>query len=155
MSDLFDYLKPMMPKFEPPEPPYSPRQMMYAMQMPVIQRPHALVKCGLDTSLLPSLEVRTSAYLTERKQVVFPKGKRKRIQKKFRKNPANWADVPSEKIMVMGTMVMMHPATLEILKAELETVNHGSQPGSSRAIAEVHEGVQEAAIERIRRALGA
>lgn len=58
--------------------------------------------------------------LTEYKQVRFPKSKRKRIQKKWRKCLSNYAHVPSEAVYQVGFDVIAHPTTLYRIRREIE-----------------------------------
>lgn len=45
--------------------------------------------------------------MTRRRQVRFPRSKRRRIQKKWRKSPKNWANEPDPNAYLMNTRAML------------------------------------------------
>lgn len=51
----------------------------------------------------------TSPMMGDRRQVRFPRSKKKRIRKKWRKNPKYWATIPWEKAVRQGNVLIMHP----------------------------------------------
>lgn len=65
--------------------------------------------------------IHTDPYLIDLVQVRFPRSKRKRIQKKWRKDDRNYANVPSKSIMRIppnGEHLVMHPEMYnKLLKA--------------------------------------
>ncbi len=65
----------------------------------------------------------SSANLTKRFQYRFPKSKRRRIRKKWQKDPKNWRTVPDDMIYLMGNRAICHPATLEKLKNETKQLD--------------------------------
>lgn len=65
--------------------------------------------------------MQTSAHLVERKQVRFPRSKRRRIRKKWSKRMENWRESPSPYIyQLMGRTLVMHPAMLVRLREVLD-----------------------------------
>ena len=66
---------------------------------------------------------------TEKQQVRHPRSKKRRIQKKWTKNPSNWATVPCERIyLVPGSAlskphVIMHPVTAEKFRRQIGRIN--------------------------------
>lgn len=131
MSNLLDYLlyKPLLPKIEDfvPDPLYAWRPTL-----PVFHRPGSIVVAAHLSVVEPALaplsgaEVIPAPWMAERKQIVFPKSKRKRLRKKFAKNPANFGDVPSTQILVIGRQYFMHPAQIAKMQQILDE-NRGSQ----------------------------
>jgi hypothetical protein len=65
------------------------------------------------------LKIFPDRYMTERKQVRFPRSKKIRIRRKWAKNLKNWGEVPSTKIWRMGDCLIMHPAMIEKLQRKL------------------------------------
>jgi len=56
----------------------------------------------------------------DRVQVIFPRSKKKRIQKKFSKNQKNYKNVPKDYILQIGNdSLIMHPVVWEKLQREL------------------------------------
>jgi hypothetical protein len=48
-------------------------------------------------------------YMFDRKQVKFPRSKKKRMIKKWRKQPKNYKIIPQEKVIQIGNGLHMHP----------------------------------------------
>ncbi len=73
------------------------------------------------------MPVITSNYIgTDRIQYRFPKSKKKRIRKKWAKNPQNWKDVPrvaSEAIINGQKTLVIHPDTLAALEKHISKQN--------------------------------
>ena len=57
-----------------------------------------------------------SPYLTERVQIRFPRSKKKRIRKKWARDPKNFRDVPREYAYIIDEVMYMHPDTLARLQ---------------------------------------
>jgi hypothetical protein len=72
---------------------------------------------------LGSIPLRSSVYMadTVHRQVRFPRSKKSRIRKKWRKRPENWETTvtPWDKVYMVGGVACMHPAILEKVRAEL------------------------------------
>jgi len=82
---------------------------------------------GLDpiggVSSLYGTQIVTNVHLGEEKQVKFPRSKKKRIQKKWRKNRKYYEFVPSNKVHVIqgsfGEKIMMcHPSVYVQIQKE-------------------------------------
>ena len=58
--------------------------------------------------------------LVDRKQVRFPRSKKRRMRKKWAKDVKNWRSEPSETFYRMGNVVYAHPAMIERLRRELD-----------------------------------
>ena len=54
----------------------------------------------------------TDPYLSDRVQYKFPRSKKKRIRKKWAKNPKNWKNVPKLETYQIGDTLIMHPEML-------------------------------------------
>ena len=61
----------------------------------------------------------TEEYMADRKQVKFPRSKKRRIRKKWAKNPANYEWIPWDRVYQMGGTLVMHPMMLVKLKKVL------------------------------------
>lgn len=148
------YLFERMPLKIEPEFSDPPRILRSFLQMPVIQRP-AIINVAIPERGGPimaefmGLEVLPSPYMTEYTQVRYPKSKRKRIQKKFRKDASNWDSLPSRKIMRMGRTLVMHPQTLLKLQEEVH-----SQPLLSPLVQQIRPLMEEAREYSLRRTSG-
>jgi hypothetical protein len=71
-------------------------------------------------TMIPSLygfQVRQCPWMTVRKQVRFPRSKKRRMRKKWAKQQRNYATVPSTEIIQMMGAFHMHPETWQKLKA--------------------------------------
>lgn len=55
------------------------------------------------------LRVVRNGYLCTKEQVGFPRSKKRRIKKKFKKNQQNYVDVPLGYGILMGDVLMVHP----------------------------------------------
>ncbi len=66
------------------------------------------------------IELRDASYMEDLKQFRFPKSKKARIRKKFRKNPLNWRYFPSPTVYRMGNVIIGHPVTLKKIRQEVE-----------------------------------
>jgi hypothetical protein len=77
--------------------------------------------------LLDGLQIVTDVAMadTVRKQIRFPRSKKKRIRKKWAKNPANWLiySVPWEHSYQLNGCLVMHPAMLEKVNRALADRN--------------------------------
>jgi len=62
-------------------------------------------------------QILESNIMTEYKQVRFPRSKKKRIQKKWRKRPANYAHVPMQYALKYDNTLLMHPDLARKLEA--------------------------------------
>jgi len=72
--------------------------------------------------LLPygGLQFVEQPWLSINEQVKFPRSKRKRIRKKWRKNPKYWRKRPDPSVYRMGNMIVGHPIMIRRIKRELE-----------------------------------
>lgn len=68
---------------------------------------------------LDGIEVIPVAYMSERMQVRFPRSKKSRIRKKWRRDSRNWQDVPMDRCIMMGRRLYVHPARMQQLADEL------------------------------------
>lgn len=71
--------------------------------------------------LLSAFRLCECPYMTERKQVLFPKTKKRRIQKKWTKRAENWAEVPLPNVIVdeASHIIYGHPTTLIRMRGKL------------------------------------
>lgn len=69
---------------------------------------------------LYGIKVVTNTYLTETKQVRFPRSKSKRIRKKWSKNQKNFNEYPSDKVYFTdyngSQMFICHPAMMDKIR---------------------------------------
>lgn len=68
---------------------------------------------------LMGYQIVSNSGLTVRKQVRFPRSRRRRMRKKWRKRPENFANYPEMAIYVSGRMVVCHPAVLDAVPFKL------------------------------------
>ena len=69
--------------------------------------------------LLSGFRVYSSPHMADRKQVRFPRTKKRRIRKKWAKRPENYRTIPWDKVYRMGDAIYAHPAMIEKLKRQL------------------------------------
>ena len=76
------------------------------------------------SQIMPLVGIRIipDSNMVERIQTRFPRSKKKRVQKKFRKDAKNWATKPMMMCYQMGDMMIMHPALLGQLKRRVVTM---------------------------------
>ena len=82
---------------------------------------------NINSDIVPNLfglKVITDIYMVDRKQVKFPRSKKKRIRKKWAKNQDNYRWIPWDKVYQMGDTLIMHPSMLEKLKKQLNNDNN-------------------------------
>ena len=70
--------------------------------------------------LLADARIVVSPMMCDRKQIRFPRSKKRRIQKKWRKRPGNWVNIPWQHAIKSGDIYLVHPAILSQLHAALE-----------------------------------
>ena len=70
-------------------------------------------------------------------QVKFPRSKKKRIRRKWRKNHKNYAWVSDGQVYQMGGRLYMHPAMWERLKKEMNKRNDPIAAAKQRAVDDV------------------
>ena len=83
-------------------------------------------------AMIPSLygfEVRQCPWMTVRKQVRFPRSKKRRMRKKWAKQRRNYATVPSTEIIQMMGVFHMHPETWQKLKRKLSVMRQAGKTG--------------------------
>ena len=61
-----------------------------------------------------------SLYLVKPIQVRFPRSKKKRMRKKWAKNPRNFTNKPSNEFLVSGDMIVGHPALVAELRRQMK-----------------------------------
>ncbi len=61
------------------------------------------------------ISVVESSYAIERKQFKFPRTRKKRIEKKWRKNPKNFKDSPGA-YLVNGRTLYAHPEIVKVIR---------------------------------------
>ena len=78
----------------------------------------------VDFNHLSGLCITTSQFMadTVRKQIRFPRSKKRRIRKKWAKRPENWTaySVPWATVYRMDDLLVMHPAILGRVTREIE-----------------------------------
>lgn len=71
---------------------------------------------------LASLRVYEYSALTQREQFRFPRSRRGRIRKKWRKRWRNWRSRPDPRVYKLaGGAIVGHPATIQRLRQRLRT----------------------------------
>lgn len=75
----------------------------------------------IDASRLACLKLINDRFMCERKQVRFPRSKRKRIRRKWAKQAKNYRDVPLKTIYQLGDKLIGHPETLRRLSTEVDS----------------------------------
>jgi len=77
---------------------------------------------GLDKiGKISGVKVFTDSGLSIREQFRFPRSKRKRIKKKWRKQRGNWRNNPDPNVYCVGRDVMvMHPAVAHKIEDKLD-----------------------------------
>ena len=63
-----------------------------------------------------------SMFLSTRKQVRFPRSKKRRIKKKWAKRKSNWIDEPDQNVYRTEDMIIGHPQTIARLTKQLKEV---------------------------------
>lgn len=71
------------------------------------------------SGLLSGVRVYSSPHMADRKQVRFPRTKKRRIRKKWAKRPENYKTIPWDKVYQMGDAIYAHPAMIEKLKRQM------------------------------------
>lgn len=77
--------------------------------------------------MLAGYNIITDLNMADRVQVRFPRSKKSRMRKKWRKDPKNWRMVPREEVMVMEACfghpasVIMHPVMRDRLLKQLRS----------------------------------
>lgn len=81
-------------------------------------------------SCLDGIRVMSTPWMCDRIQTRFPKSKKKRIRKKWAKNPKNYSNVPWKKGYVVddplfggGPILHIHPQMLEELTKRIQEAN--------------------------------
>lgn len=69
-------------------------------------------------SILDGIKVITSTFCTTRQQYRFPRSKKKRTQKKWRKDQRNWSEQPAM-YMIGGRDIVAHPEIVRKLQHQL------------------------------------
>ena len=76
--------------------------------------------------------LKTNNLLTEKKQIKFPKSKKKRILKKWANNPNNFLEVPSKEILVSNldgkVFLICHPYMKAEILGSIEKMNISINP---------------------------
>lgn len=104
---------------------YTLSEMLAAMKraMQAMPSPPSPLVCGFDGRF--GYELRPNIYMADRKQVHFPRSKKKRMRRKWAKQPKNYRDVPKPDVyLIDGRYLVGHPATLA--KIEKKTTNSPS-----------------------------
>jgi hypothetical protein len=78
---------------------------------------------------LHGLEVRQCPWMTVRKQVRFPRSKKRRMRKKWAKQHRNYATVPSTQIIQMMGVFYVHPETWQKIKRKLSVIRQAGKTG--------------------------
>lgn len=71
-------------------------------------------------SYLSGLNVITDHRMVERKQVRFPRTKKRRIRRKWAKRPENYKEFPLKTVYQVGNDLIMHPAMFAELQKQAE-----------------------------------
>lgn len=69
------------------------------------------------------MQILENHLLTVTKQVRFPRSKKRRIQKKWRKRPGNIKTVPDRQCIMIGDKIICHPVVAAELRAAIKV--HG------------------------------
>lgn len=67
------------------------------------------------------MQILENYLLTVTKQLRFPRSKKRRIQKKWRKRPGNIQTVPDRNCFVVGNRLICHPVVAAELRAAIKT----------------------------------
>lgn len=90
----------------------------------VLPRPDdCLPNHALAGASLYGVRVLLDECLLDRRQLRFPRSKKKRMRRKWEKNKRNWGVVPSGDVLAFNGAVLMHPATFRKLKAKIAKTN--------------------------------
>ena len=73
--------------------------------------------------VLGGLRIVETPFLTVRKQVRFPRSRKRRIQKKWRRNFKNWGDVPGPSYLLNDDTIYMHPDSAKRLRSKIDRRN--------------------------------
>ena len=65
--------------------------------------------------MLNGLHFYSAKWLAVREQYRFPRSKKKRIRKKWRRNERNWHTVPQRRIYRVGNCIYAHPVVIDEL----------------------------------------
>ena len=68
------------------------------------------------------MEIIESHHLTATTQFRFPKSKRHRIRKKWRKNPENFRTLPDTNLYQYGDKIICHPKMARRLRTTLQNL---------------------------------
>lgn len=69
---------------------------------------------------ISGMSVYSSVHATQKRQTMFPRSKKKRIQKKWRKDQRNWDERPAA-YMVSGKLIA-HPAYIQELQKRVGVI---------------------------------
>jgi hypothetical protein len=77
-------------------------------------------------SILPGIQIIEAPWMTDRRQIRFPRSKKRRIQQKWAKDPRNWRSFPKSEIYeIQGGIVFMHPDIAAELRKRLKEAPDG------------------------------
>jgi hypothetical protein len=71
---------------------------------------------GGPVGLGGGMEFMECLWMCDSIQVRFPRSKKKRIRKKWRKKKENWGIKPGEKVYVMDGIIIAHPVIIQKIK---------------------------------------
>jgi len=69
-----------------------------------------------------ALKIVESAFLVDRKQVRFPRSKKRRIRCKWAKQEKNWLAIPKRDVYKMGDMIICHPAVAMQIRKSIRAI---------------------------------
>lgn len=98
-------------KFLKNEPPSSATEMSFALNSNLPR---------MIGTVLDGIKVISSIYCATREQYRFPRSKKKRIQKKWRKDQRNWREQPAM-YMIGGKDILAHPEIVRKLQHQLDS----------------------------------
>lgn len=68
------------------------------------------------------INIRTSPMMADRVQVRFPRSKKRRIRRKWAKDPRNYRTVPSDEVWIVEGILVMHPAKLAQIRRDVDAL---------------------------------
>lgn len=72
----------------------------------------------IDT--IAGLQIIENSFLTKAVLIIICRSKKKRIHKKWLKNPKNYKTVPDDQVYMAGNRVFCHPMVARTLRNEIE-----------------------------------
>lgn len=74
------------------------------------------------------MQVIIDPHMTEQEFKGWCRSKKKRIRKKWKKNPNNYRTVPSTEVLMFGDKCVCHPMVAQVMKETLKERQHVDRP---------------------------